>query len=95
MTMLQTTMDRLSQEMESAGKADLFEALRPHLFGEADAESYRVIGEQVGLREGAVKVAAYRLRDRCRQILREEIGKTVSDPDEIDDELQALMQALG
>ena len=40
--------------------------------------------------EAAVKKAVSRLRKRYREVLREEIGQTVTEPDEIDDEIRNL-----
>jgi RNA polymerase sigma-70 factor (ECF subfamily) len=45
--------------------------------------------------EGAVKVAVHRLRGRYRSVLRDEIGQTVADPAEIDDEIRQLFSAVG
>ena len=45
--------------------------------------------------EGAVKVAAHRLRQRYRELLREEIAHTVAGPDEIEPELRQRFAALG
>lgn len=45
--------------------------------------------------EGAVKIAVHRLRRRYREILRDEIAATVDSPDEVDDELNGLFEALG
>ena len=45
--------------------------------------------------EGAVKVAAHRLRERYRRLLRDEVAQTVSSADEIDAELRHLVVALG
>ena len=38
----------------------------------------------MGLSEGAVKVAAHRLRQRYRELLREEIANTVAGPGEVE-----------
>ena len=45
--------------------------------------------------EGAVKVAAHRLRQRYRELLREEIANTVAGPEEVEEELRQLFAALG
>ena len=45
--------------------------------------------------EGAVRVAAHRLRARYREMLREEVGRTTDDPAGIDDEIADLLAALG
>jgi RNA polymerase sigma-70 factor (ECF subfamily) len=44
--------------------------------------------------EGAAKVAVHRLRKRYRQLLREEIAKTLNEGDSIEDEIRELFQAL-
>ena len=40
-------------------------------------------------------MAASRLRGRYRQLLRDEIGRTVADPAEVDEEIAALLAAIG
>jgi len=42
----------------------------------------------------AVKTLIHRLRKRHGQILREEVSRTVTDPDEVDDEIRALCDAV-
>jgi hypothetical protein len=49
----------------------------------------------LGMSEGAVKVAAHRLRLRYRELLREEIANTVTGPGEVEEELRHLFAALG
>ena len=44
--------------------------------------------------ESAVRQASYRLRQRYRQVLREEIAHTVMLPGDIDDELRHLIAVL-
>ena len=43
------------------------------------------------MNEGALKVAVHRLRERYRELLREEVAQTLASPDDIDDELAHLM----
>lgn len=95
MTLLDGVLDRLQTEMTAAGKARLFEALKPALLGEPDSSSYRELGESAGLSEGATRVAAHRMRKRYRELLREEVGRTLAEPGDVDEELQDLFAALG
>ena len=44
--------------------------------------------------EGAVKMAASRLRKRYGEILREEIARPVADPTDVEDEIRDLFAAL-
>ena len=68
--------------------------LSPALLGDIQAPSYAEIASDLGMTEGAVKVAAHRLRGRYRDLLREEIARTVADPSEIDDEIRDLFRRL-
>jgi len=44
--------------------------------------------------EGAVRVAVHRLRQRYREILRDQIAQTVASPEEIEPEIRHLMRVL-
>jgi RNA polymerase sigma-70 factor (ECF subfamily) len=48
----------------------------------------------LGLSEGAVRVAAHRLRRCYRQLLREEIALTLAKGESVDDELAELRRTL-
>ncbi len=85
---------RLESEANRAGKSDLFDRLRPMLDGADLVDSYSEIGESLQVSEGSVKAAAHRFRGRYRQILREEVARTVADPAEIDAEIADLLRAL-
>jgi RNA polymerase sigma-70 factor (ECF subfamily) len=84
----------LQKEMTSNGKAEQFHALKPWLIGEGPALSQADAARQLGINEGAVKVAVHRLRKRFREAVRAEIGQTLRDPAMVDEELQHLIAAL-
>jgi len=46
------------------------------------------------LSEGAVAAAVFRMRQRFRQFVREEVGNTVQSPADIDGEMQHLLETL-
>ena len=94
LTMLGRVLERLEAESAQAGKAVLFARLRPVLQGDKLAPSYAVIGAEVGMSDGAVRVAAHRLRSRYRELLRKEVGRTTNDPAAIEEEIADLMTAL-
>ncbi len=94
LTLVEAALHRVESEAVSAGKSELFHLLKPALVGERNALSYGQIGQSLGLSEGAVKVAAHRLRQRFRECFREEIAQTVSQPAEIEEEIQFLFQVL-
>jgi RNA polymerase sigma-70 factor (ECF subfamily) len=93
LTLLETVLNRLRAEMTAGGKAALFDSLKPTLAGEQSG--YAAVAARLGMTEGAVKVAAHRLRQRYRELIREEIAQTVDSENGIDEELRDLMSALG
>jgi RNA polymerase sigma-70 factor (ECF subfamily) len=92
LTLLDQALAALRAEYAAAGKAALFERLKASLTGEA--EPYTAIAAELGLSEGAVKVAAHRLRQRYRDCLRAAIAETIDSEEQIEDEIRALFQAL-
>jgi RNA polymerase sigma-70 factor (ECF subfamily) len=94
LTLLEQALTLLRQEFARAGKQKLFEGLKGMLTGDSIAEPYSQIAEKLSMTEQAVKVAVHRLRQRYRELLREEIAQTVSNNDEIDDELRDLFNAV-
>jgi RNA polymerase sigma factor (sigma-70 family) len=94
LTLLEEVMRRLRDEYVSSGRAALFEHLRACAGGDESALPYATIAARLKLTEAAVKMAVRRLRLRYREILREEIGKTVHEPAEVDDEIRCLFAAF-
>jgi DNA-directed RNA polymerase specialized sigma24 family protein len=94
LTSLDSVMRHLEHECTANGKKALFEQLRPVLVCDHDAEAYAGIGPALGMTELALKKAAQRIRDRFRDLLREQIAATVDAPESIDDEIRTLFQAL-
>ena len=93
--LLDRTMEGLRRHFVEKGQGALFDALQANLAGTGEGASYAEIAIAQGMTEGAIKVAVHRMRRRFRSMLRREIGDTVQDPGEIDDEIRALFAALG
>jgi RNA polymerase sigma factor (sigma-70 family) len=94
LTLLDQVMNRLGDEFARDGKTELFEALKPCLLGERAAQPYAALALKLGMTEGSVKVAVHRLRQRYRQLLRDEIANTVAAPDEVEGEMRHLLAVL-
>ncbi len=95
LTLLDHVIGRLEAEMMQAGKSRQFDALRPALLGGASRTPFARIAAELGLSEEAARAAAHRLRRRYRDLLREEVTRTVDDPADVDEEIAALFSALG
>lgn len=94
LTLLERTLAALREQYAAAGKLPLFEALKPFLTGDADPPRLRTIAGELGMTEGAVKVAIHRLRQKYRELLRGEIAQTVAGQGDVDGELAELQTAL-
>jgi len=94
LVLLAEVLKRLREEYARDGKAGLFEALEPCLIGKRETQPYATLAAQMGMLEGAVKMAVCRLRARYRECLKEEIGHTVASPAEVGEELRHLFCVL-
>jgi DNA-directed RNA polymerase specialized sigma24 family protein len=95
LTLLASVLERLRTEMVAAGKAALFDALRGFLSDAADAMSYSEAAGRLGLTEAATRKSVQRLRQRYRELLREEVAHTVGAPHEVESELRHLLSVFG
>jgi RNA polymerase sigma-70 factor (ECF subfamily) len=93
-TVLDRVFARLREESQKSASAPLLERLNTLLSDEPDRPSQAEIAREFGMTENAVKQALHRLRQRYRQLLREEVAQTVATPAEIEDELRHLITAL-
>ena len=92
--LLDRTLVRLRGQYTAQGKSTLFEQLKTTLAEPRPAESYAVIAGRLGLTEAAVKMAVHRLRERYRQVLRDEVAETVANSEEVEDELRQVLRVL-
>jgi RNA polymerase sigma-70 factor (ECF subfamily) len=93
-TVLERVYERLLADYEAAGMAARFEVLRRFLPFGTEETTYLDTAQALGLSEGAVKSAIYKMRQRYGALLRAEILQTVENPGEVEDEIQCLLAAL-
>jgi len=94
LTLLEQVLARLGEEYRSAGSGALFEQLKQLLTDDPSRPSQAKIGQELSMTENAVKQAFFRLRQRYRLLLREEIAQTLAAPDDVDDELRHFITIL-
>lgn len=93
-TVLARANARIRHEYEAAGLAERFEVLKAYLIQGTGGVAYADSAARLGISESAVKSAIYKLRQRYGAVLRAEIAQTVERPEEVDDEIRCLLQAL-
>lgn len=93
--LLRQALDRLRQECVLAGKGALFDGLKSHLAAGAEPTvAYEELARRLGRPATTLRSDVARLRMRYRAILREEVGGTVLDAAEVDEELGHLCQVM-
>ena len=94
LSLLEQALGRLEEQYRIAGNALLFEKLKHTLTDEPRQPSQAEIAQGMSMSESAVKQALYRLRQRYRLLVREEIAHTVAVPGDVEDELQHFIHVL-
>ena len=94
LVLLERIEEKLRDEYTAAGREELFARLRPLLPRNATPVSHHELAGELKMSTGAVKVALHRMRQRFGRLLRAEILQTVTDSEEVDDEIRWLHKAL-
>ena len=96
MTLLDHAIGRLHQEYAAQGKTATIDALQPFLDSTncKRLPSYEEVADQLQVSLSGVKTLIHRLRKRYSELLREEVARTVTDPQAVDDEIHSLCEAL-
>jgi len=95
LAVLERALTRLEGEYDKRGKGALFARLRSALVAADDDDSRLAMAKDLKMTEGAVKVALHRMRAAFRESLRFEVAETVGAERDCEDELRALIDALG
>jgi RNA polymerase sigma factor (sigma-70 family) len=92
---LQASLSRLAEEQAAAGKAALFEALRPFVSQSPEAGDYERLSRDLGLRRGQIALSIHRLARRFAELIRIEVADTLADRSELEAELRHLLTVSG
>jgi len=93
LSLLDTALRALREEYVERDDLGHFEALAPLLTGDSP-DLYERVANDLGMSRGALRVALHRMRGRFRAILREHVASLVSAPEQIDEEIRHLMNAV-
>jgi RNA polymerase sigma-70 factor (ECF subfamily) len=93
-TLLNQVLDRLEGEYVGRGRKQVFGRLHIFLLDRNAASSYAEVAAALGMSEDAVKKEVSRMRQRYRELLREEIAHTVLHPGEIEEEINHLFAVI-
>jgi DNA-directed RNA polymerase specialized sigma24 family protein len=92
MTVLGEAMNQLRQEYANERKASTFETLKVFLdpINSIAPPSYEEVGHQLQIKMDGVEALIHRSRKQYTALLRKEVGRTVCESAEIDEEILAL-----
>ena len=93
--LLERCVAELEAEYVHSGREAVFAALAGALQGGGESLDHAEAARRLATSEGAVRVAAHRLRKRFGERLRARIAETVADPAQVELELDELLAALG
>lgn len=94
LAVMERGLNSVRQSFEISGKGSQFEVLKPWLMGDGGRLSQSQAAAELGMTDGAVKVAIHRLRQKLGEAIRMEIAETVDREEEIAGELRYLIEAL-
>ncbi len=92
-TLFDNALEKLGERLRDRGREAHFLKLRGLFTGEG-TEPYANIAADLGSTEGAVQQAALELRREFGDVLRHEVGLTVTDADQVDGEIRYLVGLL-
>lgn len=94
LTLMDRALKALQVQWDASGKGRQYERLKPWLVGGSEPLAQAEAARDLGLSEGAAKVAIHRLRKRFRELIRSELAEIVAHPGEVDAELRYLVEVL-
>lgn len=92
--LLGLAISTVRREYEAIGKVALFDELKGSLWSGSGGKSYAEIARLFDTTQSAIKAAAHRLRRRVGERFREEVARTVDQPEAVDGEIQHLLAAV-
>jgi hypothetical protein len=84
----------LKEEMSKADKLNQFDELKQFLTTNAAAGDYALAAHRLGVEASSAPVLVHRLRQRYRELVRDEVAQTVSSPLELEEEMRYLFAVL-
>ena len=94
LSLFDRALGRLREQYVESGKPAVYEELKEFLSSETNDGDYDRVSATLGMTTGAVSAAVHRMRQRYRELVREEIALTVTSPEDVEEEMRSLLAAL-
>ncbi len=93
--LVEQVLGQLEEDYSSTGRGLVYQVLQAFVPGDGPGRDYTVAARQLGITEGAARVAVHRLRQRFGTMFRAAVAETVDAPEELEPEMRYLLAALG
>lgn len=93
-TVAERGLRRLAEECAAKGRRKIYDVLSRYLAVDSADIEYAKVAKHLGTDEPGIKRLLFRMRQRYRSLLREEVAQTVENESQIDDEIRYLCGAL-
>ena len=87
-------LERTQEEFNNGAKACVFHALKPFLTGGVGLPSHDEVAKRLHISIDTFRSHLSRLRGRYREVLREEVARTIGIAEDVDEELRHLRRTL-
>ena len=94
LSLVAETQRRLADDYAARDRTAIFQALRPFLIQPPTPGAYAPLASALGLSEPAAALEARRMRQRFALVFREEVARTLRDPDEIKPEVAHFIRLI-
>lgn len=91
---LDRVLGHMHAEFTAAGQGQVFEELKSYLTAEVNESSSAEIARRLGITDVNLRVKVHRLRVHYRDLLWQEVARTVETPEAIEEEIRHLISAL-
>ena len=91
---LEQVFSRLRDDYRRSGKLERYETLKAYLLSNPESGGYRKCAEALQMSESGVRTLVERMRAQFGHFLRLEVGETVADPSQVDEEMAHLRRIL-
>lgn len=95
LSVIDQAIEALKSSYYEDGKKRFFDSLKVYLVPAGHEPKYAEVATELDLSETAIKVAIHRLRQKFQDSVRLVVLQTLSDPSQLDEEVDSLLQSLG
>lgn len=93
-TLVRRAMDQLAADYIEKGEETTYSTLQPALLDPDSLPSYKILAQRLQLTEENIQVKIYRLREKFRKLLQNEVRQTLQEGDDLNEEIRYLLSQI-